>query len=613
MVKLSRTMGLAGALAVAVLATAVAVVTLETTASTPADAAIVESRLFDKPVPIGEGCYRIPAIIRTKANTLLAFAEDRIDSCADDGHIDLVMRRSTDNGRSWSSIRMVLQGTDADPNAPATRGNPVPILDRDTGRIVLLSTFNPGTTARPRTPYVQYSDDDGLTWSTARSLLGVIDDPTWGWYATGPSHGIQLTRGAHAGRLVAGVNFSDGSGRNGAALVYSDDSGVTWHRGATDIRPTTNIVPQELSLFERTNGGIYALARDQNGTNAGNRAYAVSNDGGATFAAPFASISGLVTPVVQGSTLRLRATDEGDRYNRVLFASPADPTLRKRMTIWSSYDEGGSWTTTTPKQITADRSGYSDLAELATGEIGLLYEAGEEAGDARDEIRFTRLTETDLGLPDGPAGPTTPDLSGLHNDAYLRNGPTTVAGRFGNALSLDGVNDHIQLPYAESLALGAGDFTAMTWIRYAPSTANQAIFWGYNMGDVYSQFWLRAEPGSNRIRGWVQNRENSASVSSTQAYDDNAWHHVALQRVAGQLKLWVDGAVVATVAAPSGSVSPGRPFKMYVGQRLDGAHRFKGQFDEVRIYKRALTATEITAIRSSNATTAANAVLRLPL
>ncbi|WP_203861743.1 sialidase family protein [Plantactinospora mayteni] len=604
------------------LATAV-LVTATVAPTGPAHAALVQEPIFKRDT-FGAQCYRIPAIVRTKAGTLLAFAEKRISGpgwCNDGGHIDLVMRRSFDSGRTWvppvsQAPDVVLEGTDTDPSAAATRGNPTPIVDLTTGRIILLSTFNPGTTTRPRTPYVQYSDNDGApgSWSTARSLAAEIDMPDWGWYATGPSHGIQLGRGAHAGRLVAGVNFSDGTNRNGAALVYSDDGGDTWRRGATDIRATTDLIPQELSLFERTDGGIYAAARNQNGATTPTRAYAVSRDGAATFEAPFAGVANLpTTPQVQGSTLRLRATDDGDRYNRVLFASPADPGARKKLTIWSSYNEGSTWTSAAPKQITADRSGYSDLTELATGEIGLLYEAGPDttAGDARDEIRFARFTESDLGLPDDYSGVVSPDLSGANNDARLRGGATLAAGRFDDAVTLDGVDDHVHVPFAESLAIGASDFTATAWIRYGTSTADQAVLWAYNQGD-FSQLWLRAEPGSNRIRGFIQSGSVSASVSSTNAYNDNAWHHVALQRAAGQLRLWVDGAVVASAAAPTGSISPGRPFKVYVGQRLDATQRFKGQLDEVRIYKRALSSSEIGDIRTRNAITASGAVLRLP-
>ncbi|MDX6235231.1 MAG: sialidase [Kribbellaceae bacterium] len=573
-----------------------------------AAAAVTQLTLFDKG-GAGYGCYRIPAIVRTKTGALLAFAEARRTWCADSQEIDLVMRRSVDNGRTWSPQKVVLSGTDSDPNAVATRGNPTPIVDLVTGRIVLLTTMDPGTSSYPRTPYVQVSDDDGLTFSTAKNIGSQIDDPAWGWYATGPVHGIQLTRGVHKGRLVAGTNY-DVAGKVGGQLVYSDDHGDTWHKGATDLR-SDGLVPQEISVVERVDGSIYAGARNNGGGSGNSRASAISADGGETFTAPFTSVVGLTTPTVQGSLLRLRATDEGDKYNRILFASPADPDRRRYMTIRSSYDEGKTWQTVADgTRITSDWSGYSDMTELDTGEIGLLYEGGTV--DARDQIRFARFTETDIGLPDGPAGPTTPDVSGLGNNSFLRAGTTAVAGKFGQARDLDGVDDHIQLPYAESLAVGAGDFTAMSWIKYGASTTPQAIFWGYGI-DTFSQFWLRAEPADSRIRGLITTGGVTAVVATTKAYNDNTWHHVALQRKAGTLSLWVDGAQAASVAAPTGSVSPGRPFKMYVGQRIDGLHHFDGSLDEVRIYKRALTATEISSIRTSNATGIPNVVLDLPL
>lgn len=571
--------------------------------------AITQTVLFDKG-GAGYGCYRIPAIVRTKTGTLLAFAEARRTYCADSQEIDLVMRRSTDDGRTWSAQKIVLSGTDTDPNAVATRGNPTPIVDYETGRIVLLTTMDPGTgTDRPRTPYVQFSEDDGLTFSKARSIGAQIDDPSWGWYATGPVHGIQLTRGAHKGRLVAGTNYDVG-GKHAGQLVYSDDSGDTWHQGATDLRSDA-LVPQEISVVEKVDGGIYAGARNNGGSGGNSRAFAVSNDGGQTYAAPYASIPGLTTPTVQGSLQRLRATDQGAKYNRILFASPADPERRRYLTIRSSFDEGKTWQTVAQgTRITSDWSGYSDLAILDTGEIGLLYEGGTV--DARDQVRFARFTETDIGHPDGASGTTTPDVSGLGNNSYLRGGPTTVAGKFGQARDLDGSDDAIQLPYAESLALGSGDFTAMTWLKYGASAAPQAIFWGYGINE-FSQFWLRAEPADQRIRGLITVNGSTAAVASTKAYNDNAWHHVALQRKAGALSLWVDGAQVASTLAPTGSISPGRPFKMYVGQRLDGAHHLDGSLDEVRLYKRALTAAEIGSIRTSNVTTVPNAVLDLPL
>src|SRR4051812_29581936 len=75
----------------------------------PAQAAVTQTVLFDKGFA-GYGCYRIPAIVRTKAGTLLAFAEARRTWCADSQEIDLVVRRSIDDGRSWSEQKTVLSG-----------------------------------------------------------------------------------------------------------------------------------------------------------------------------------------------------------------------------------------------------------------------------------------------------------------------------------------------------------------------------------------------------------------------------------------------------------------------------------------------------------------------
>lgn len=581
----------------------------------PAKAALSHTVLFDRGT-FGANCYRIPALVRTKSGALLAFAEKRISGaawCHDVGHIDLVMRRSTDNGRTWGPQIVVLEGTDTDPSAPATRGNPAPIVDQATGNILLLSTFNPADSDAIRTPYFQMSTDEGLTWSAPRSLATAIDHPAWEWYATGPGHGIQLQTGPNAGRIVVGTNFQRGDGRNGAQLVYTDDGGNTWHIGAQDVRPDNTIIPQELSLFERNDGTIYAAARDDSQADSGiNRAYATSSDGGLTFDAPFANVPGLIADSVQGSTLVVRSTAKGHKYNRVLFTAPSHPTLRRDMVIRSSYDEGKTWQGVADSaDVTSDLySGYSDMAMLANGEIGLLYEGG--AADARDQVRFSYFTEAALGLPDGPSGPKTPDLSGLDNDAYLRNGPTYVAGRFDQALDLDGFDDHVQLPFAESLAFGDGDFTAMTWFRYGATQTDQAILWSYQVGSGLSQFWLRAEPGANRLRGYLQTAHGSAQVVSAQDYANNAWHHVAIQRSGSTLKLFVDGAQVASVTAPAGTVSPIRPFKMVAGQRLDGTQRLDGQLDELRMYNRALTLTEVRDAWLDNRADISGSVLRLP-
>jgi sialidase-1 len=153
----------------------------------------------------GEGgyqSYRIPALIRTAKGTLLAFCEGRRNSRSDTGDIDILLRRSLDDGTTWEPAQLV-----ADMGAD-TIGNPAPVVDRRTGTILLLLTSNPGPATEAqisaanaevnRTVWISRSTDDGATWSRPTDITPQVKRPDWTWYATGPGNGIQL----RSGRLV---------------------------------------------------------------------------------------------------------------------------------------------------------------------------------------------------------------------------------------------------------------------------------------------------------------------------------------------------------------------------------------------------------------------------
>ncbi|MFC7814470.1 exo-alpha-sialidase [Streptomyces sp. NPDC057367] len=565
----------------------------------------------------GYACFRIPAMVRTTEGTLLAFAEGRVLDCGDAGDIDIVVKRSTDGGRTWGPLQVVNEG------GGDTHGNPAPVVDRATGRVLLLETYNAGRTdggncAVPcaRTPHLQYSDDDGRTWSAPRDLSDQILPPGWNsWYATGPVHGVQLTGGSHAGRLVIGVNaetWDDGRvTANHAALVVSDDGGEHWKAGATDTWPvaadgTFRQKPSELTLAERADGSLLVSGREENGTDLGHRTQAVSRDGGDSFAAPFRALPDLYTPQVQGAVLRL-----GDR---LLLSAPADPDRRRTMTVRSSYDGGATWDSVDRGTVvTRDWSGYSDMAAVDDdGTVGLLYEAGPV--DARDEIRFARFTE-DWLQPRRDAGPTTPDLGFGAAPAAVLGGAGTTEGAVGGALALDGDDDAVRLPYDERLPLGSGDFTASLWFRYSADDGEQPLLWMGGIGTRRPQVWLRAEPGSDRIQGLITARDGGAAprsawVRTDGAHNDGRWHHLALRRGGGRLTLFLDGAAVGTADVP-GSVSRYSPFGVHIGERMDGRARFTGAIDEVHVWNRALTDEEIAAGNPPSAL--GNTVLHLPM
>ncbi|TXS63213.1 laminin G [Streptomyces sp. me109] len=574
--------------------------------------------LFKAAQDPGYACFRIPAVVRTPRGTLLAFAEARVHDCGDAGDIDIVVKRSTDGGRTWGPLQIVNEG------AGDTHGNPAPVVDARTGRVVLAETYNTGRTDGrscdvpcDRTPHLQYSDDDGLSWSAPRDLSDEILPPEWNsWYATGPVHGIQLTRGRHTGRLVFGVNTETWDGSrvtaNNAALITSDDGGSHWRIGATDSWPiaddgTFRQKPSELTLTQRTDGAVLVSGREQDGTDLGHRTQAVSRDGGDTFTAPFRDLPDLYAPQVQGSVLRLD--------DRMLLACPGDPDRRRTMMIRSSYDGGRTWDSVDRGTVvTTDWSGYSDLTRIDGDTVGLLYEGG--AVDARDEIRFARFTESRLTPRRGP-DPTTADLAPRTARAAVLGGPRATTGVLGGALEFDGADDAVRLPYQDRLPLGAEDFTASLWFRYTATTGEQPLLWMGGIGTTQPQVWMRAEPASDRITALITTRDGAtppatASVRLPGARDDGRWHHLMLRRdrSAGLLTLFVDGTSVSAADVP-GSVSRNSPFGVHVGQRMDSRAYFTGAIDEVQVYDRALSDAELSAPPDRKA--GRDAVLYLPL
>lgn len=105
------------------------------------------------------------------------------------------------------------------------------------------------------------------------------------------------------------------------------------------------------------------------------------------------------------------------------------------------------------------------------------------------------------------------------------------------------------------------------------------------------------------------------TVQSPGAYNDGQWHFVALQRASGELRLSVDGVQVSSAAVPGGSLTLGKELGLdgiHIGQRLDGADRFRGTLDEVRVYRRALSGAELDLIRQRNLPIGGRLGLRLP-
>jgi sialidase-1 len=341
----------------------------------------------------GYHTYRIPVIIRAKNGDLLAFAEGRKNSGADHGDIDLVMKRSSDEGKTWGPLQLV-QDEDTNPTAKVWIGNPTPVVDqtdpKHPGRIWLAFTRSNAKM------FVTSSDDNGKTWAKRRDISAECVKPAWDWCAAGPVHGIQLEHGPHAGRLIIPCDHQiKGSASWGVHLVYSDDHGATWTLGAVDTRAADDpLHPNECVAVELADGRVYVNAREHNGSDPATRTIAYSSDGGQTFDTPFTAEPNITSPVVQNSLVRLTLAEPGDRPNVLVYCGPGNPTERRDLTMLASYDEGKTWKRKTV--VHAGPAAYSDLVKLDDEHVGVIFEAGRRL---YDEVLFAKVGLNDLAKP----------------------------------------------------------------------------------------------------------------------------------------------------------------------------------------------------------------------
>lgn len=332
----------------------------------------------------GYPAYRIPSLLTTRRGALLAFAEGRM-SLRDHAENDIVLKRSTDGGQTWSALQLVAE------DSTNALGNPTAVVVRETGRVLLMyQRYAKGFDEHKAEPgldgprvcrtWLQHSDDDGATWTKPREITAAVKRPLEVTStAAGPGIGIQLGRGIHAGRIL--MPFNQGPyGKWKVYAVFSDDGGLNWRYGETAPEPGKGFA-NEVQFIELGDGSVMLNARNQNG--AKRRKVSVSRDGGATWS-PLQDDVTLVESQCQASLLRHPGgTDPaGDVF---LFSNPATQTGRTNGTIRLSRDEGQTWPVA--RTLYAGGFAYSCLASLPDGAVGCLFER-----DGYKTISFARFT-----------------------------------------------------------------------------------------------------------------------------------------------------------------------------------------------------------------------------
>jgi sialidase-1 len=350
----------------------------------------------------GYKLYRIPGVVVTKSGTVLAYCEAR-KTTSDWATIDVLLRRSTDGGKTWSDPTKIADVAGPKPRNPiavekkfgtkddVTYNNPVMIADRS-GAVHLLFCLE-----YMRCFYAR-SDDDGKTWTKPEEITASAFDPLkkeydWRVLATGPGHGIQLK----SGRLVVACWLSTGTGGNGhrpsvVTTIYSHDAGKTWKPGAIAIPNTAEwINPNESALAELPSGAVMLNARSESKEN--RRLLTFSDDGATKWTKPRFN-DDLPEPVCMGSLLAVPGAkpvllfSNPDNLEKAGAKAPPAPGTgrdRKNVTVRLSYDDGLNWTA--KRAVESGASAYSDLAVLKDGTVLLFYERAGEKG-----ANYGRLT-----------------------------------------------------------------------------------------------------------------------------------------------------------------------------------------------------------------------------
>ncbi len=243
----------------------------------------------------------------------------------------------------------------------------------------------------------------------------------------------------------------------------------------------------------------------------------------------------------------------------------------------------------------------ASLPGLPCGGAHLIeVDAADAAGNRSAKAAISRSVATCAPLPPAPglvaafgfdetSGSAATDASGWGNHGALSGASRLASGRYGRAVSFDGVNDQVAVLDDASLDL-AGAMTLEAWVR--PSSTNdgwRTVVLKEQPGDLV--YGLYAAATGFRPSAHVHVGGNDERVQGTAALPANTWSHLATTYDGSALRLYVNGSLAGTLPANGSMSTSNGPLR--IGGNAIWDEWFDGAIDEVRIYNRALTGAEI--------------------
>jgi hypothetical protein len=358
---------------------------LGTKTATGASTVLLTHKLLFKPGDAGAYTYRIPAIVTANDGSLVTAIDKRVarnNDLASD--IDILIRRSTDNGQTWSPALTIadLGSTNSD-----GASDPALVVDKASGKIICLFATNNGLMASNPSNLIRIgmctSSDNGVTWTAPVDITNQIYGPacsnpissTWyaAWIASGRAHQLRN------GRIVAAMGVRQTSATKiDNFMVYSDDAGVTW-------QTSTNIAcnnGDEAKIVELNDGKLVMSIRS-----GGSRRFVESTDKGITWGTPYNKPT-ILDPACNGDFIRYTSTIDGYDKNRLIHTVPyVSSSPRRNISVLLSYDEGQTWPVR--KTLYLGNGDYSSITMLPDGTLGVYY---ENQDDQIYNMYFARFT-----------------------------------------------------------------------------------------------------------------------------------------------------------------------------------------------------------------------------